>query len=93
MILLDAYYADAIPSHLTTREFLRELKAKLALTGRYAPVDGLRHFPAWYARKVSEIGSGQPASVHGRRLTARTASADYLLWESRPNRSSIPAPG
>jgi hypothetical protein len=47
MILLNAYYADAIPSHLTTREFLRELKAKLTRTDHYAPVDGLLHFSAW----------------------------------------------
>ena len=60
MILLDAYYADAIPSHLTTREFLRELKAKLALTGRYAPVDGLRHFPTWYAGKYLRQGAVSP---------------------------------
>jgi spermidine synthase len=33
MIFLDAYYADAIPFHLTTREFLKELKAKLTPTG------------------------------------------------------------
>jgi spermidine synthase len=32
-IFLDAYYADAIPFHLTTREFLKELKAKLTPTG------------------------------------------------------------
>jgi len=33
IIVLDAYYADAIPFHLTTREFLTELKAKLTPTG------------------------------------------------------------
>ena len=33
IIVLDAYYADAIPFHLTTREFLQELKAKLTPTG------------------------------------------------------------
>ncbi|HSF32224.1 MAG TPA: fused MFS/spermidine synthase [Candidatus Tectomicrobia bacterium] len=33
MIFLDAYYADAIPFHLTTREFLQEVKAKLPPTG------------------------------------------------------------
>jgi spermidine synthase len=33
IIVLDAYYADAIPFHLTTREFLKELKAKLTPTG------------------------------------------------------------
>jgi spermidine synthase len=33
VIMLDAYYADAIPFHLTTREFLAELKAKLTPTG------------------------------------------------------------
>jgi spermidine synthase len=33
VIVLDAYYADAIPFHLTTREFLTELKAKLTPTG------------------------------------------------------------
>jgi spermidine synthase len=33
MIFLDAYYADAIPFHLATREFLKELKAKLTPTG------------------------------------------------------------
>jgi spermidine synthase len=32
-IFLDAYYADAIPFHLATREFLQELKAKLTPTG------------------------------------------------------------
>jgi spermidine synthase len=47
MIFLDAYYADAIPSRLTTREFLRELKAKLTRTDHYAPVDGLLHFSTW----------------------------------------------
>jgi hypothetical protein len=47
MIFLDAYYADAIPSRLTTRKFLRELKAKLTLTEHHAPVDGLRHFSTW----------------------------------------------
>jgi spermidine synthase len=31
--LLDAYFADAIPFHLATREFLQELKAKLTPTG------------------------------------------------------------
>jgi spermidine synthase len=33
IIVLDAYFADAIPFHLTTREFLQELKAKLTPTG------------------------------------------------------------
>ncbi|MBI3328305.1 MAG: fused MFS/spermidine synthase, partial [Nitrospinae bacterium] len=33
MVFLDAYYADAIPFHLTTREFLQELKQKLAPKG------------------------------------------------------------
>ena len=33
IIVLDAYYADAIPFHLTTREFLTELKVKLSPTG------------------------------------------------------------
>jgi spermidine synthase len=33
VIFLDAYYADAIPFHLTTREFLKEVKAKLTPTG------------------------------------------------------------
>jgi spermidine synthase len=33
MIFLDAYYADAIPFHLATREFLKEVKAKLTPTG------------------------------------------------------------
>jgi spermidine synthase len=33
IIILDAYYADAIPFHLSTREFLQELKAKLTPTG------------------------------------------------------------
>jgi spermidine synthase len=33
MVFLDAYYADAIPFHLTTREFLKELKAKLTPSG------------------------------------------------------------
>jgi spermidine synthase len=33
LIVLDAYYADAIPFHLTTREFLTELKAKLSPSG------------------------------------------------------------
>jgi spermidine synthase len=33
MIFLDAYYADAIPFHLTTREFLQELKHKLTPNG------------------------------------------------------------
>jgi spermidine synthase len=33
VIVLDAYYADAIPFHLSTREFLQELKAKLTPTG------------------------------------------------------------
>jgi spermidine synthase len=33
MIVLDAYYADAIPFHLATREFLKEAKAKLTPTG------------------------------------------------------------
>jgi len=33
VIVLDAYYADAIPFHLSTREFLKELKAKLTPTG------------------------------------------------------------
>jgi spermidine synthase len=32
-IFLDAYYADAIPFHLATREFLQEIKAKLTPTG------------------------------------------------------------
>jgi spermidine synthase len=32
-IFLDAYYADAIPFHLATREFLQELKAKLTPSG------------------------------------------------------------
>jgi spermidine synthase len=32
-IFLDAYFADAIPFHLATREFLQELKAKLTPTG------------------------------------------------------------
>lgn len=29
LVLLDAYYADAIPFHLTTREFLEEVRARL----------------------------------------------------------------
>jgi spermidine synthase len=33
VIVLDAYFADAIPFHLTTREFFKELKAKLTPTG------------------------------------------------------------
>jgi spermidine synthase len=33
MIFLDAYYADAIPFHLATREFLKEIKAKLTPSG------------------------------------------------------------
>jgi spermidine synthase len=33
MVFLDAYYADAIPFHLTTREFLQELKRKLTPRG------------------------------------------------------------
>jgi len=33
MIFLDAYYSDAIPFHLTTREFLQELKQKLTPNG------------------------------------------------------------
>jgi spermidine synthase len=33
IVVLDAYYADAIPFHLATREFLQELKAKLTPTG------------------------------------------------------------
>ena len=33
VIVLDAYYADAIPFHLSTREFFQELKAKLTPTG------------------------------------------------------------
>jgi spermidine synthase len=33
MVVLDAYYADAIPFHLTTREFLQELKQKLTPNG------------------------------------------------------------
>jgi spermidine synthase len=33
VIVLDAYYADAIPFHLSTREFFKELKAKLTPTG------------------------------------------------------------
>ena len=33
MVFLDAYYADAIPFHLTTREFLQEVKRKLTPNG------------------------------------------------------------
>ncbi|MBI3325720.1 MAG: fused MFS/spermidine synthase, partial [Nitrospinae bacterium] len=33
MVFLDAYYSDAIPFHLTTREFLQELKQKLTPNG------------------------------------------------------------
>ncbi len=33
MVFLDAYYADAIPFHLTTQEFLQELKQKLTPNG------------------------------------------------------------
>jgi hypothetical protein len=33
LILVDAYFAEAIPFHLVTREFLRQLKAKLAPGG------------------------------------------------------------
>jgi len=33
MVFLDAYYADAIPFHLATREFLQELKRKLTPSG------------------------------------------------------------
>ena len=33
MVFLDAYYADAIPFHLATREFLKELKQKLTPNG------------------------------------------------------------
>jgi spermidine synthase len=33
LVFLDAYYADAIPFHMTTREFLQELKRKLTPEG------------------------------------------------------------
>lgn len=33
MVFLDAYYADAVPFHLATREFLQELKQKLTPEG------------------------------------------------------------
>jgi spermidine synthase len=33
LVVLDAYYADAIPFHLATREFLQELKQKLTPSG------------------------------------------------------------
>jgi spermidine synthase len=33
MIFLDAYYADAIPFHLSTQEFFKELKSKLTPSG------------------------------------------------------------
>ncbi|GAB6877582.1 fused MFS/spermidine synthase [Thermaerobacter litoralis] len=33
LVLLDAYYADAIPFHLTTRQFLEEVKGRLAPGG------------------------------------------------------------
>jgi spermidine synthase len=60
MICLDAYDADAMPSRLTTREFLRELEAKLPLTDHYAPVDGLRHFSTWSAGKYLRQGAVSP---------------------------------
>jgi hypothetical protein len=60
MIFLDAYYADANPSRLTTRKSLWELKAKLTLTEQYAPVDGLRHFSAWSAGKYLRRGAVSP---------------------------------
>jgi hypothetical protein len=66
MILLDAYYADAIHSHLTTREFLWELKAKLTLTEHYAPVDGLRHFSAWSAGTYLRRGAVSPRRYKAR---------------------------
>lgn len=33
LVLLDAYYADAIPFHLTTRQFLQEVRGRLAPGG------------------------------------------------------------
>jgi hypothetical protein len=60
MIWLDAYYADAMPSRLTIRALLRDLEAKLTLTDHYAPVDGLRHFSAWYAGTSLRQGAVSP---------------------------------
>ncbi|PKQ19695.1 MAG: spermine synthase [Actinobacteria bacterium HGW-Actinobacteria-6] len=45
IIIVDAYYADSLPFHLTTREFLEELKSRLAPDGVIAynvisPVQG-----------------------------------------------------
>lgn len=33
IVIVDAYYSDSLPSHLTTQEFLREVKAVLAPDG------------------------------------------------------------
>jgi spermidine synthase len=33
IIIIDAYYSDALPSHLTTQEFLAEVKSRLAPDG------------------------------------------------------------
>jgi len=33
VVIVDAYYADALPFHLTTSEFLREVKARMAPDG------------------------------------------------------------
>ena len=33
IIVMDAYYADALPFHLTTQEFFRQAKARLAPDG------------------------------------------------------------
>jgi len=33
VVIVDAYYADALPAHLTTEEFFREVKAKMAPDG------------------------------------------------------------
>jgi len=33
IVIVDAYYSDALPFHLTTEEFLREVKAVMAPDG------------------------------------------------------------
>lgn len=65
IIVMDAYYADALPSHLTTEEFFREADARLAPGGVLAynvigAVDGTqsRLFRSMY-RTAGEVWSNR----------------------------------
>jgi spermidine synthase len=96
IIIIDAYYDDALPFHLTTEEFLREVKARLAPDGVVAynvvsavEGDGSRLFRSMYRTAggvwtrlwVFPIGLGKDGITIARRNTIVLAT-DVDLTQS-----------